>query len=50
MTREEKKILRTLAKAGKSFKEIREEVHCADSTIWKYIQIFKNTKRILKRY
>jgi len=40
MTNEQKKELRLLAKEGLSFKEIRELVDCADSTIKQYIKVF----------
>ena len=44
MTNEEKRELRQLAKEGLSFKEIRELVHCADSTIKQYIKVFQGDK------
>ncbi len=40
MTNREKNDLRKLAKEGLSFKEIRELVDCADSTIRMYIKVF----------
>lgn len=40
MTNQEKRELRQLAKKEYSFKEIREIVDCADSTIRMYIKVF----------
>jgi DNA-binding CsgD family transcriptional regulator len=41
MTNKEKRLLRQLAKEGKSADEIADYVDCARSTILKYIRIFK---------
>ncbi len=40
MTNREKCELRQLCKEGLSFKEIRELVECADSTIKGYMKVF----------
>lgn len=40
MTDLEKAGLRSLAKQGLSFKEIRELVDCSDTTIRRYIKVF----------
>lgn len=50
MTNKEKSLLRRLAKEGLSLSEIREEIDCADSTIRRYIKIFRtlaNTKGVV---
>lgn len=44
MKNKEKALLRSLAKDGESFEEIRRYVDCADATIRSYIKQFKPTK------
>ncbi len=48
MTNEERE-LKELAKQGLSFNEIREKVHCSDSTIKKYISILRRRNPMEKR-
>lgn len=45
MTNKQKSELRSLAKDGLSFKEIRDYVYCSDSTIRQYIRIFRFLKK-----
>ena len=33
--------LRRLCKAGRTFKQIRDEVDCSDATIRRYMRVFK---------
>jgi hypothetical protein len=46
MTKDDKRNLRDLCKAGNSFNSIRSSVSCADSTIKKYMKTF--SRRISK--
>ena len=41
MNYEEKRELRQLTKEGYSFREIRDIVDCADSTIRNYLKVFR---------
>lgn len=48
MTNADKRELRILCKEGDSFKEIREQMDCADSTIRSYMKLFSPKRKTIK--